>query len=135
MSNVIVHWRATTYGNYTRFNGSNNIHINNCYFYNISGESGSPGECFYGGNVTDVYISNCYSENVRDHFIYIHGDDTPSNNIKITNNLGNPCFFRSVRHTPIIKPIRASYQRPIHPNVNTDATNNTRIIQKIFFGH
>ena len=73
------------YGNYTRFNGSNNIHVNNCYFYNISGEGGSPGECIYGGNVSDVYINNCYSENVRDHFIYIHGDDTPSNNIKVTN--------------------------------------------------
>ena len=73
------------YGNYTRLNGSNNIHVNNCYFYNISGEGGSPGECIYGGNISDVYISNCYSENVRDHFIYIHGDDTPSNNIKITN--------------------------------------------------
>ena len=72
-------------GSATRLNGSNNIYFYNCNFKDITGDSKNPGECIYGGNISNVFIKNCTCENITDHFCYIHGDDETSENIQIEN--------------------------------------------------
>lgn len=64
---------VNSFGTALRIHGTTHFSICGCYFENITGEAGNPGECIYGQDFNNGEIIGCSCSHVGDHFLYADG--------------------------------------------------------------
>ena len=75
------------YGSHLRLNGSENILIDNCYFHDISGDTGNMGNAIYCHPVKNMTITKCRCDKLKEDFLYLDGNPSdPVKNVYVNNN-------------------------------------------------